>query len=434
MRPAGFQPDDDRPQDDAEGCAAPRRLAAAGDRHLVAPGEGFDDLMDGDGAASRGAGGAGRRGAAPRSRPSGCARRPRRCCIERFRGRERGGVDALAARQPTLMPRERVGAGLHWGESGCLTRCTSLTSVEELAGAASRLGGERGRRFPRARSAGAQGAVLHQGDVPGEAGLHRRRHRRDAARGHRPARALPLHPRPLSDDVPRPDLDHAPDRGLRHRRGHQQALQVPDRAGPDRHLDRFRHADADGLRQRPPDERGRGRARGRGDRHARRHGGAARRHRPREDLGLADDQPDGVDPARHVRGARREAGLRPRQDLGDGPGGHPQGVHGAEGIHLPDRAVGPHRARHHRLLGEEPEALQPDQHLGLPHLGGRRVAAARGGLHAGEPDRLRRGGAKSSASTSTTSRRGWRSSSSPRPTSSRRSPSSARCAAATPRS
>ena len=43
------------------------------------------------------------------------------------------------------------------------------------------------------------------------------------------------------------------------------------------------------------------------DRHARRHGGAVRRHRPREDLRLDDDQPVGVDPARHVRRARREA-------------------------------------------------------------------------------------------------------------------------------
>jgi len=52
--------------------------------------------------------------------------------------------------------------------------------------------------------------------------------------------ALPHH-------VPEPHLDHAADRGLRHRRGHQPALQVPDRAGTDRHLDRLRHADADGL-------------------------------------------------------------------------------------------------------------------------------------------------------------------------------------------
>ena len=50
-------------------------------------------------------------------------------------------------------------------------------------------------------------------------------------------------------------LDDAPDRGLRHAAGHQRALPVPDRAGPDRHLDRLRHADPDGLRLRRPDVR-----------------------------------------------------------------------------------------------------------------------------------------------------------------------------------
>ncbi len=76
---------------------------------------------------------------------------------------------------------------------------------------------------------------------------------------------------------------------------------------PDRAVDRLRHADADGLRQRPPDERGRGRPRGRRDRHARRHGAPVRRHRPREHLGVDDDQPERVDPARDVRRARAQA-------------------------------------------------------------------------------------------------------------------------------
>ena len=88
------------------------------------------------------------------------------------------------------------------------------------------------------------------------------------------ARPLSVHARAVSDHVPQPALDHAPDRGLRHRRGHQQALQIPDQAGPDRPVHRLRYADADGLRQRPSDERGRGRPRGRGGRHARRHGSA----------------------------------------------------------------------------------------------------------------------------------------------------------------
>ncbi len=83
---------------------------------------------------------------------------------------------------------------------------------------------------------------------------------------------------------------------------------------------------------------------------------------------------------------------------------------------------------------EAPAALQPDQHLRLSHLRGRLVAAAGSGLHAGQPDRLRRGGAEDRHA-------GRRVRAAARvllrvagATSSRRSPSSARCAAATPRS
>ena len=295
------------------------------------------------------------------------------------------------------------------------------------------MGGARSRGVPE-EAGRAPGAVLHDRRLPGQARLHGGRHRRDAARGHRAARPLPVHARPLPDHVPQPHLDDAADRGLRHRRGHQPALQVPDRAGPDRHLDRLRHADADGLRLRPPDERGRGRPRRRGDRHARRHGGPARRHRPREDLGVADDQSDRVDPARDVRRARRAARLRPEEDLGHRAGRHPQGVHGAEGVHLPDRAVGPHLPRHHHVLGAEPAALQPDQHLRLPHLRGRFVAGAGSGVHAREPDRLRRGSAEDRhdgrrvrAAAGVLLRVARR-------TSSRKSRSSGRCGAATRRS
>jgi methylmalonyl-CoA mutase N-terminal domain/subunit len=51
-----------------------------------------------------------------------------------------------------------------------------------------------------------------------------------------------------------------------------------------------------------------------------------RRHRPREDLGVADDQPERVDPARDVRRARAEARPRHEQAVGHDPGRHPEGV------------------------------------------------------------------------------------------------------------
>jgi hypothetical protein len=76
----------------------------------------------------------------------------------------------------------------------------------------------------------------------------------------------------------------------------------------------------------------------RGHRHAGRHGSAARGHRPGEDQRLADHQPQRVDPAGDVRGAGQQARLRHEQAVGHDPGRHPEGVHGAEGVRVPDRA------------------------------------------------------------------------------------------------
>ena len=69
------------------------------------------------------------------------------------------------------------------------------------------------------------------------------------------------------------------------------------------------------------------------------------------DLGVDDHQSERLDPARDVRRAgARSAATTSNKLSGTDPGRHPQGVHGAEGIDLPDRAVGAHRARLHHLL------------------------------------------------------------------------------------
>ena len=62
---------------------------------------------------------------------------------------------------------------------------------------------------------------------------------------------------------------------------------------------------ADGPRLRPPALAGRGRARGRRGRHARRHGDAVRRHPARRGHRLDDDQRAGGDHARVLRRGRR---------------------------------------------------------------------------------------------------------------------------------
>jgi len=59
-------------------------------------------------------------------------------------------------------------------------------------------------------------------------------------------------------------------------------------------------------------------------------------NRPRAHLRFDDDQPDRLDPARHVRGARPVAGRRPEQALGHLPDRHPEGIHRPEGVDLPD--------------------------------------------------------------------------------------------------
>ena len=141
-----------------------------------------------------------------------------------------------------------------------------------------------------------------------------------------------------------------PDCRLRDRSRYQQALQVPDPAGADGAVHRFRHADADGVRLRPCHEPGRGRSGRSGHRHPVRHGGPLCRHRPGKNLGFDDHQPLGLDPAGHVRGPGGEARFRPQSPVGDDSGRHAEGVHGPEGMDLSHRSLGADRQGLHRLL------------------------------------------------------------------------------------
>ena len=81
----------------------------------------------------------------------------------------------------------------------------------------------------------------------------------------------PVHPRHPRGHVPRPALDDAPVRRLRHARGHQRALPLPDRARLDRALDGLRPADPARPRLRRPALPRRGRPHRRPDRHDRGH-------------------------------------------------------------------------------------------------------------------------------------------------------------------
>ena len=99
----------------------------------------------------------------------------------------------------------------------------------------------------------------------GQAGLHGRRR---AARAARAPGRVPLHARPVPDDVPRPPVDDPPVRGLRLGRGDERAVPLPARARPDGALGRLRPADAARLRLGRPARR-RARSAGRASRSTR---------------------------------------------------------------------------------------------------------------------------------------------------------------------
>ena len=218
-------------------------------------------------------------------------------------------------------------------------------------------------------------------------------------------------------------MDHASVRRLRHRRGDQRALPLPALPRAGRPVDRLRHAQPDGPRLRPPALGGRGGPRGGGHRHPRRHGDAVPRH-PAGRRDHVDDhqRPRGGD-AGLLRGGRRAPGRRARAPGRHHPDGHPQGVHRAEGVVLPDRPRHAPGHGHGRVLLAEDAALAPGLDLRLPHPRGGVDGAAGAGIHAQGRVHLRGGRPSSAGSTWTTSPPGSASSSTPTSTSSRRSPS-----------
>ena len=237
---------------------------------------------------------------------------------------------------------------------------------------------------------------------------------------------VPVHPRHPPHDVPRPALDDAPVRRLRHRRGHQRALQVPARARADRALGRVRLPDADGLRLRPPALRGRGRA------------SAASRSRSLADMEtLFDGIPlDQVSTSMTINGpaailfcfyvaAAEKQGVPHRQAPGHDPERHPQGVHGAARLDLPGGA----RAQDHRgpvRVGRRAHARSGTRSRSPATTSARPAPPRRRSWRSRWPTASATWStAWRAGSTSTASRRGSRSSGTSTTTSSRRSPSCA---------
>ena len=141
-----------------------------------------------------------------------------------------------------------------------------------------------------------------------------------------------------------------------------------------------------------------------------RHADAVLRHPARPDDRVDDHERRGAAGAgalhRRRRGTGRAAGKARRHD----PERHPQGVHGAQHLHLSARAVAAHHLRHLRLhLGAHAE-VQLDLDLRLSHAGGRRDAGPRARLHARRRRRICARRHQGRPRRSTSSRRACRSS------------------------
>ena len=83
-----------------------------------------------------------------------------------------------------------------------------------------------------------------------------------------------------------------------------------------------------------------------------------------------------------------------RAPVGHDPGGHPQGVHRAEGVVLPDRPGDAPVRRHDRVVHAQDAALAPDLDLRLPHPRGRLDGAAGARVHAQGRAHVRRAGGR----------------------------------------
>ena len=200
--------------------------------------------------------------------------------------------------------------------------------------------------------------------VPVDAGVRARRRRV-------PGRVA-VHPRAVRVDVPVEALDDAHVRGLRHRARHQPALPRAARRRRRRAVDRVRPAHAHGPRLRRPARRW-----------ARSASAASRSTRSPTwrtstagiDLGtvttsMTINSPAAILLAMYIAAAER-GGASSARARRHAPERHPQGVPGAEGVHLPAPPVDAARRRHDALLHRRDAALAPDLDLRVPHPRGR---------------------------------------------------------------
>ena len=93
----------------------------------------------------------------------------------------------------------------------------------------------------------------------------------------------------------------------------------------------------------------------------------------------------------YVAVAKRQ-GIDPARDLGDDPERSLEGVHRPRDVHLSAGAVATHHDRPVRVVRRAHAEVEHDLDLRLPHARGRSDGGAGGRVHAGQRDRLLRGG------------------------------------------
>ena len=146
-----------------------------------------------------------------------------------------------------------------------------------------------------------------------------------------------------------------------------------------------------GINSDSPHAHGRGRAlRGCG-RLRRGHAHALRRNRRGIGHHVDDHQLAGADPLRDVSRRRRRAGDSVPEARRHAAERHPQGIHRAEGVHLPDPAVDAPRHRRGGVLHAQRPELEPRLHQRVPHPRGREHRRAGARLHACRRLRVRGG-------------------------------------------
>src|SRR5208282_427602 len=206
---------------------------------------------------------------------------------------------------------------------------------------------------------------------------------------HRLPRRISLHPRHLLHHVPRPPLDHAPVRRLRHRRRIQPTLSLSPQQRPSRPFRSVRSANANRHGLGPSPRSGRGRQSRRGHRFPRRHGNPLRQHPAGKSLHLDDHQRQRRHPPLPLRSRRQEARRQPRQNFRHRTKRHPQGIHRARHLYLSSSSRHAHRHRHFRLVSRQSPQVEHHLHLRLPHSRSRLDRHPGSRLHASRRHRLR---------------------------------------------